>query len=137
MKNLDLKKLSDISKELRVLYVEDDNFILESMRSLLTDIFSEVRTASNGIEALEILAKESFDIILTDAIMPHMDGIDLIKRVKKEFPKITIGLISAVDDESIEEFKKLGVEQFIPKPVSPPELFGALFNLCELAKQKN
>jgi two-component system response regulator YesN len=107
------------------------------MRSLLTDIFSEVRTASNGIEALEILAKESFDIILTDAIMPHMDGIDLIKRVKKEFPKITIGLISAVDDESIEEFKKLGVEQFIPKPVSPPELFGALFNLCELAKQKN
>lgn len=137
MKNLDIVKLSKISKELRVLYVEDDDFILESMRSLLNDIFSEVKTASNGIEALEILSREGFDIILTDAIMPHMDGIDLIKRVKEEFPKIKIGLISAIDNELIEEFKRLGIEQFIAKPVNPPELFNALFNLCELAKQKN
>jgi CheY-like chemotaxis protein len=55
------------------------------MRSLLSNIFSEVRITLNDIEALEILARESFDIILTDAIISYMDGIDLIKRVKKSF----------------------------------------------------
>ncbi len=137
MKNLDIAKLSEFAKELRVLYVEDDDFIMESMKTLLGDIFQNVTTASNGIEALDRLENEVFDILLTDALMPKMDGLELIKQIQEKALDIRIGIISAMDDELIEKFKKLGIKELIAKPISPPELFNSLFRLCETALQKN
>lgn len=137
MKNIDLAKLSNMSKELKILYVEDDDFIMESMKTLLGDIFSNVWTAPNGLEALKKLQNESFDILLTDALMPKMDGLELIEKIQKESIEIHIGVISAMDDELIEKFKKLGITELIAKPIDPPTLFNSLLRLCNQALQKN
>lgn len=137
MKNIDLAKLSSMSKELKILYVEDDDFIMESMKTLLGDIFSNVWTAPNGFEALKKLQNESFDILLTDALMPKMDGLELIANIQKENIHIHIGVISAMDDELIEKFKELGITELIAKPIDPPTLFNSLLRLCEQALQKN
>jgi CheY-like chemotaxis protein len=137
MKNLDIVRLSKISKELKILYVEDDDFIMEGMKILLGDIFCDVKTATNGEEALAMLQGEKFDILLTDALMPQMDGLELTKEIRKNTIEIQIGIISAIDDDMLNEFKKLGVEELIPKPIDPPKLFGSLFRLCEAASQKS
>ncbi|MGE4399723.1 MAG: response regulator [Campylobacterales bacterium] len=137
MKKVDLARLSSISKELKILYVEDDNFIMESMKTLLRDIFSSVETASNGVEALEAIEKSKFDILLTDAIMPKMDGMELIGELQSQGYEIKIGVISAMDEEMVEKLKKMGITELIPKPIDPPMLFDSLFRLCEAASQKN
>jgi len=137
MKNIDLAKLSNISKELKILYVEDDSFIMESMKILLCDLFPNVVTAVNGFDALEKLHNENFDILLTDALMPKMDGLELIEIIQKEQIKIHIGIISAMDDELLEKFKKLGVSELVAKPIDPPMLFSSLLRLCNQALQKN
>lgn len=136
MKSLDIARLSEISKELKILYVEDDNFIMESMKTLLGDIFQNVTTASDGVEALQKLQTESFDILLTDALMPKMGGLELITNLQKDAIFVHIGIISAMDEEMVEKFKKLGVKELIEKPIDPPTLFASLFRLCESALQK-
>ncbi len=137
MKSLDIVKLSEISRELKILYVEDDNFIMESMKTLLGDIFSHVQTASDGAEALKKLENENFDILLTDALMPKMGGLELVAQIQKKAITVQIGVISAMDDEMVEKFKKMGVKELIAKPISPPALFESLFRLCKAALQKN
>lgn len=137
MKSLDVVRLSEISKGLKILYVEDDNFIMESMKALLKDIFHNVTTATDGTEALQKLENESFDILLTDALMPKMDGLELITNIQEKAIPIQIGIISAADGDLIEKFKQLGVKEIIEKPINPSALFDSLFRLCESALQKN
>jgi len=137
MKNLNIGQLREISKELEILYVEDDDFIMESMKTLLMDIFVNVETASNGLEALQKMHDKKFDVLLTDALMPQMDGISLLRELQKENTIISIGVISAMDDELTAEFKKMGVEELIAKPIDPPTLFKSLFRLCNQALQQN
>lgn len=137
MKKLDIAKLSAISKNLKILYVEDDDFIMESMKTLLKDIFNNVQTAPNGLEALEAIASSKYDVLLTDAIMPKMDGPTLIGELKKMGADMQIGVISAMDEDMIKKLQNLGVKELIPKPIDPPTLFDALFRLCEAASQKN
>ncbi len=137
MKSLDIARLSEISKELKILYVEDDDFIMESMKTLLGDIFHNVTTATDGTEALQKLENESFDILLTDALMPKMGGFELIANIQERSIPIHIGIISAADADMIEKFKQMGVKELIEKPIDPPALFASLFRLCESALQKN
>jgi CheY-like chemotaxis protein len=137
MKKLNIEQLCEISKDLKILYVEDDDFIMESMKTLLMDIFANVETASNGLEALQKMRNKKFDILLTDALMPQMDGIGLLIELRKENIDVRIGVISAMDDELTDEFRKLGIEELIAKPIDPPTLFCSLFRLCNQALQQN
>ncbi len=136
MQKLDVARLSEISKGLKLLYVEDDDFIMQSMKIILGDIFGEISTASNGIEALLLMEKTNFDILLTDAMMPRMDGLELIRELRNRGCDIEIGVVSGLDEEALDKLKKLGVQESIPKPIHPSTLFGALFRLCEAASQK-
>ena len=94
MQKLDVARLSEISKGLKLLYVEDDDFIMQSMKIILGDIFGEISTASNGIEALLLMEKTNFDILLTDAMMPRMDGLELIRELRNRGCDIEISVIN-------------------------------------------
>ena len=67
----------------RILAVDDQRYFRELIEGLLTEEGYEVQTASSGEEALRILDHTSFDIILTDLVMPVMNGTDLVQRVKE------------------------------------------------------
>ena len=79
-----------------------------------------VREAGNGVEALEILRKEKFDMIFTDIVMPEMDGFELCEEVRKipELRSIPIVVVSThVDSNYIIKALRLGADDYLSKPI--------------------
>lgn len=77
----------------RVLIVDDE----AQMRGLLEDLLEgdyQVLTASNGDEALQLLERDGAELIITDLVMPKMNGIDLVMAVRKQYPALKIIAIS-------------------------------------------
>lgn len=77
----------------RILVVDDEPPMLKVLQELLSDEY-EVSLAMNGQEAKNLLAAEKFDLIITDLVMPEMNGIDLITSMQKISPDIKIIAIS-------------------------------------------
>jgi len=108
---------------LKILIVEDDGFLLRTMSDYLTTRGMEVQTASNGKEAVNRLSAGPFDLILTDIIMPEMDGIELLKYVRKRMPDLPIIIITSSDDINYSiEALRANANDYILKPVSMEEL---------------
>ena len=91
-----------------------------------------VGEGKNGEEGLELVRRESPDILLTDIRMPVMDGMDLIRHVREEQPQTKIVILSGHDDFSYaKEALHLGVKEYILKPFGAPELLSLILKLKE------
>ncbi len=122
------KNLREYSKELKILYVEDDKELRENTSVLLTNLFQKSITAENGVDGLEKYKKEIFDIVITDINMPILNGIDMIKEIKKIHPEEVIIVTSAHDEvEYLISLIDLGVDSFILKPIELQKLLNILF----------
>jgi HD-like signal output (HDOD) protein len=84
-----------------ILFVDDEPQILKSFKRVFSETTYNVLLANSGNAALEILASESVDIIITDIRMPEMDGIALLKIVKSEYPHIVRAILSGYADEKL------------------------------------
>ena len=103
----------------KVLLVDDE----EDVRLFLEDFLSErdfrVETAACGEEALRKLEKEPADIVLLDIMMPGMDGLECLKKIKDKYPKTKVIMLTALKDEvRIQKAQKLGASNYIVKPFS-------------------
>lgn len=109
----------------RILVVEDDSNIEQLVSFKLKNSGYEVFTANNGVKALEFLKKNSVDLIVTDMMMPVMDGRELVMQLKKD-PILqnipTIMLTSRSLEKEIVDAFSLGVDDYVKKPFSPQEL---------------
>ncbi len=104
-------------KELKLLYVEDDPTISETTGEMLKPFFKSVTMASNGADGLEAFSEEAFDIVLTDVMMPVLDGSKMSKTMREMKPTQMIMVMSALEDiEHFREFIEIGISKFIPKP---------------------
>ena len=106
-----------------MLVVDDD----ESLRELLYEVISHlghaVVTAVDGIDALEKLIEDHFDVVITDLSMPRMDGIELIKRIDAEFDNVDIIAITGYHTEiKYTDVIDIGASDFISKPFKLNEL---------------
>ncbi len=99
-----------------ILLAEDDRGTALVVRSQLQSKGYDVHTALNGIEALKILEHQAIDLLITDVVMPKMDGVDLYQAVKQD-PKTANIPIIIVTDKAIfkESFANLGVSNFVEK----------------------
>ena len=114
-------------KEAAVLIVEDEPILREIFGEWFTRIAGKVMTAGNGAEALEVLAENPVELVVSDIRMPLMDGIALLKKVKasgKTLPKIV--LISGFSDIEPREAYDLGAEAILQKPMERQELLDAM-----------
>src|SRR5215471_16806126 len=105
-------------KKKRLLFVDDD----PEMRSLIIDFFQSegysISEAIHGKDALEHLANEDFDVIITDLRMQEMDGLALLKEIRLRNPQLPVILITAFGSiETAVEAIKEGATNFIPKPL--------------------
>jgi signal transduction histidine kinase/CheY-like chemotaxis protein/tetratricopeptide (TPR) repeat protein len=116
-----------------VLIVEDHKELRFYLKSILSSDY-KVFLANNGSAALEILDAENIDLIMTDLMMPYMDGFELIDRLKKDknFRKIPVLVVSARTDkeEKIGLIKK-GADDVISKPFDKDELIARITNILE------
>lgn len=103
-----------------ILVVEDDSKVGESIRLLLKKKGYDLFLAPNGKEALSIFRQEAIDLVITDLVMPKMDGIELLGEVKRLRPETEVIVISAQGTiEKAVQAMKLGAFDFIEKPINP------------------
>ena len=107
----------------RILLVDDEPDFLSVIRMRLSKAGYDVICAHHGKDALERLKLKKPDIIITDVMMPVMDGVDLFQELKNdpETKKIPI-IVITVKDKLEESFKAVGVDEFIAKPFEIDEL---------------
>lgn len=124
---------ADKEEESVVLIVEDN----EELRGIVSDIVSEnysVLTACTGRQALEVLAAESVDVIVSDLMMPEMDGYELCEFVKSDMRYCHIPVIQLTAKASVEDRIKgleYGADAYIEKPFSPNHLLVQIRNILE------
>jgi len=109
----------------KILIVEDDPTTVQLIEFLLKKNNFEVLIAYNGVEALQISKKEKSDLILMDVMMPKMDGIEAIEKLKKDenTRDIPIVILSALGQEmDVMRGLQAGASGYIVKPFSPKEL---------------
>jgi len=113
-----IKTLTEESKNLKLLYIEDDEFARESTLETLSLFFNNITIAVDGQEGLDTFKKGDFDIIITDINMPIMNGIDMIFAIRKLDQDITILVLSAYNNpEYFESTIKAGIEGYLLKPI--------------------
>ncbi|MBW2612740.1 MAG: response regulator [Deltaproteobacteria bacterium] len=107
----------------KILVVDDEMRIREGCQEILNQEGFEVSTADSGKKGLEMIAREHFDIVLLDLMMPEISGLDVLPEVKSSHPDTVVIVITgyATIEHSIEAMKA-GAFDFIPKPFSPEQL---------------
>jgi len=110
-----------------LLLVEDERFSLALLESCVQAIGYSYVTAKNGKEALKQLESNAVDVIITDMVMPEMGGMELIQRVKKNYPQIDIIVQTAQTKEyTYTDVITAGATDFIEKPFTKDELSAKL-----------
>jgi CheY-like chemotaxis protein len=110
-------------KQINVLVVDDDRDVLNTLSEILTELRLNAITAENGLEALAALKKSSIDLIITDLMMPKMNGFELIQRTRELNIHIPITIISGHGDvRNVVSALSQGAYNFITKPFTIREI---------------
>jgi heterodisulfide reductase subunit A2 len=106
-----------------ILVVDDEAIVRESIRDWLKDAGYEVSVAESGEEALKLIQKQNFGVMILDLRLPGMSGIEVLKKVKLTQPSIKSIIITAYPTMlTQEEASKLGAIDYLVKPVFPDKL---------------
>ena len=122
---------------LKVLYVEDDEFIREELSETLEFDVKELYVAKDGLEGLEKFKKFSPDIVISDVKMPKMNGLEMSKKIKQISASTPIIITTAFSDSNyLMEAIKIGVNRYVTKPVDIDKLYEALNELATIVLHK-
>jgi DNA-binding NtrC family response regulator len=106
-----------MAKKSSILVVDDEDSLRNVLSNELTNEGYDVRSASDGDEAITELQKNQFDLILLDIKMPRMNGFEVLKFIKESFPKMKVVMLTGFADlKNAIESKKLGADDFVSKP---------------------
>ncbi len=115
-----------MSAPARVLVVDDDEVVRLSYRRSLATARCDVETAASGEDALRALERQPFDVLLLDLRMPGMDGMSVLKAVKRSWPCSEVIVITGYPTiETAKEAVQLGACDYLAKPVGPAEVINA------------
>ncbi len=110
----------------KILVVDDERDLVNQLKMMLEGEGYEVTTAENGVRALNICTGKE-DVIITDMIMPQMDGLKLLNEVKKKYPKIPVIMITGqATIKSAVKAMKDGATDYVTKPYEPEEIFAKI-----------
>lgn len=127
------KKTEDSPKHypnIAILFVDDDKIAQKLMKKFLKGW--NINCASSGEEALEKMEEKTFAIVLLDYQMPGMNGIELLRRIKKRYSMVQVVMITGSDDlNTLITSLSEGADDFILKPVKKDTLFKVLNNTCD------
>lgn len=121
-----------MKKTIKILVVDDEAIVRESLRDWLSDAGYAVLTSGSGQQALETIDKEQIDILISDLVMPGIDGIELMKKAKEIAPGIQVIIITAYASISTAiAAMKEGAYDYIEKPVYPERVEAMLDRLVD------
>jgi len=122
----------------KILVVDDEEPVRDLFNDLLTKEKCAVRTASTGEEALEIVAKESFDVVLLDIKLPGMSGLEALKKIKDIRPELVVIMITGFgyDEDLIAKSKEYGCSGYIGKNMPISQIMSSFRLFVKTAKEK-
>ena len=127
------RKQLDIS----VLYVEDEDPTREAVHQLLQERFREVFVARNGVEGLEQFRKKNPDLLVTDIMMPVMDGLKMVRKIRERNKDVPIIVTTAYSETSyMIDAIDASVDQFVIKPLELNKLFASMEKCAELIESR-
>ncbi len=110
-------------EEIKMMLVDDEERFLSTTKKLLAKKGYDVLTAISGMEALEILKRKIVHVVILDVKMPGMDGIAVLKEIKKRFPMVEVIMLTGhATVESAIEGLKSGATDYLMKPTGVEEL---------------
>ncbi len=116
----------------KILVVDDEDIVRTSCNRALTPEGYEVKMARNGLDGLKMASEEHFDLVLTDLKMPDMDGIEVLRKIKEQWPGVEVIIITGYQtvDTAVKAIK-LGAFDYIEKPFTPDALVAAVTKALE------
>src|SRR5947208_16444801 len=105
----------------RILVADDEPSSLKGLQGLLAAWGYDVFTAADGVEALERVAEASPTVVISDLVMPRLDGLGLLTTLKRDYPGIVVVVVTGQGTvESAVQAMKEGAYDYLTKPVDPP-----------------
>lgn len=131
-------KLKELAKDMSVLYVEDEKAVREETAEFLKKFFLSVDIAKNGREGVEQFKRHRQDIVITDIVMPVMEGNDMIAEIRAIEPDVPVIIVSAYDfaDYATPNSDK-GANAFLKKPTTYAEFVKTLCQVIEPTKNQD
>lgn len=116
----------------KVVVIDDEPVVCESCKRILERAGYLVETFTNSKEALERVSQEIFDAAIVDLKMPDIDGMELLRRIKQEYPEIMVVMITGYSTvDTAVQAMKMGAFDYVPKPFTPDELEIVVKNALE------
>lgn len=110
----------------KILVVDDEDVVCQSIKKILSRKGYEIENALNVEEALKKINQVSFDLVITDLMMPKTNGIELMQIIRDHYPELEVIMITGYSSiESAVKATKLGASSYLPKPFTPDELIEA------------
>ncbi len=124
----DMKSVLEMTHPFSVLFVEDDPIICDEIKTFLEHFFTQIVVETNGLDALNRLQDQAFDIIISDIKMPYMDGLEMAQEVLKKNPDQAFIFTSAhINTDYLLQLMKMGITKFLPKPFKSNDLIQILY----------
>lgn len=122
----------------KILIVDDEEIVIKGTTKILQRENYELDSAFSGEEALAKMKTNSYDLVITDLMMPGINGIEVLKRIKADYPDVLVVMFTGYATvESAREALKLGAFDYIPKPFTPDELREVVKNAIEAKEKKS
>ncbi|MCD4667524.1 MAG: response regulator transcription factor [Sulfurimonas sp.] len=125
-------RLKKYTSQMSILFAEDYEELHKSILRILKSLFKSVDGAYDGLQALSLYKKNSYDFVLSDISMPNMNGIELAQHIKKIDSMQKIIVLSAHRDANyLHELINIGIHRFVEKPISLENLIDELYIVCK------
>ncbi|QOX64681.1 response regulator [Anoxybacterium hadale] len=122
---------------MKILYVEDETEAREALSKYLKRHAGKIFTAADGLEGLKLFEEQLPDLVIVDLYMPKMDGLEMIREIKKISHEVYVIITTAVDDvDIILRSVDIGINKYLLKPIDPVELMGAIDEYAVILAQK-
>ena len=112
-----------MKNKISIMIVDDEEMMRALLEKILVREGYQISTAVDGRDALEKLETEQFEMIISDMKMPHINGFELLKAVKQEYPSTSVIIMTAYGDTySVKDALLLGADEYITKPFKSHEI---------------
>ncbi len=125
---MDIKELKDITKNLSLLYVEDNSCLSKIKTELFEDIFKLTVLAEDGDIGLEKYKQAHYDLVITDINLPKLNGLKMVEEIFKIDSKQSVVVISAYSEvEYLSKIQELNIKHFLTKPAKSKDILNAIY----------
>jgi len=133
--SINMKELALLTKDLKLLYIEDDKDARETTLKILKSFFKNITTAVDGYDGIEKFMEGDFDLILSDINMPRINGLEMLKIIREKDHNIPVLMLSAYDssDYFIEAID-LDINGYILKPLMMDQFSKTILNTVKKMK---